>query len=180
MNRILGKIARVAPGATSVRPWLHKLRGVEINGRVFIGDDVYLENEYPECVRLEDGAQINLRSTIIAHTRGSGGVVIEKNVLVGACSVIIGLVDATLTIGEGAVIGAGSIITTNIPAETLVGPVKTKSYARVTVPFTMTTSYLDFRRGLRPLTAPEKPAGGSAGAKAADAGTLPPERSKQK
>jgi len=173
VNRVLGKLARVAPGATSLRPWLHKLRGVQINGHVFIGDDVYLENEFPECVRLEDGAQINLRSTIIAHTRGSGQVVIEKNVLVGACSVIIGPVDATLTIGDGSVIGAGSIITTNVPPQTLVGPEKMKTYARVTVPFTMTTSYLDFRKGLRPVNVAEKPAKSPTGATPTSPATKP-------
>ena len=49
-NRILGLVARWAPGATTVRPFLHRLRGVRITGRVFIGDDVYMENEYPECI----------------------------------------------------------------------------------------------------------------------------------
>jgi acetyltransferase-like isoleucine patch superfamily enzyme len=156
-NRILGKIARAAPGATSVRPWLHRFRGVQINGTVFIGDDVYIENEYPECVRIEDGAQIALRSTIIAHTRGAAHVVVERNVLIGACTLIIAPVGATLTIGEGAVVGAGSIVTTDIPAQTLVAPERMKTYARVTVPFTMTTDYRDFQKGLRPLTDPQKP-----------------------
>lgn len=158
-NRILAKMARALPGGTSLRPWLHRLRGVQINGRVFIGDDVYIENEYPECVRLEDGAQINLRSVIIAHTRGSGNVVVERNVLVGACCLIIAPVGATLTIGTGSVVSAGSIITANVPAQTLVAPERVKAYARVTVPLTMTADYNEFRRGLRPLIEPQKPSG---------------------
>lgn len=156
-NRILAKMARALPGGTSLRPWLHRLRGVQINGRVFIGDDVYIENEYPECVRLEDGAQINLRSVIIAHTRGSGNVAVERNVLVGACCLIIAPVGASLTIGTGAVVGAGSIITTNVPPQTLVAPERVRTYARVTVPLTMGGDYNEFRRGLRPLVEPSKP-----------------------
>jgi acetyltransferase-like isoleucine patch superfamily enzyme len=156
-NRILAKFARALPGGKNLRPWLHRLRGVQINGKVYIGDDVYIENEYPECVRLEEGAQINLRSVIIAHTRGIGSVVVERNVLVGACSLIIAPVGATLTIGAGAVVGAGSVITGDVPAQTLVAPERVKAYARVTVPLTMTADYNEFRRGLRPLVAPRKP-----------------------
>ena len=87
-NRILGVLARFAPGATSLRPFLHRLRGVRITGRVFIGDDVYVENEYPECIELHDGAQICLRSILIAHTRGSGRIVIGKDAFVGTNCVL--------------------------------------------------------------------------------------------
>ena len=73
LNRTLGMLARFLPGATSIRPVIHKLRGVKIKGRIFIGDDVYIENEYPEQVEIEDGAQIMVRCTILAHTRDSGG-----------------------------------------------------------------------------------------------------------
>jgi serine acetyltransferase len=168
-NRVLAKIARSTPGATSLRPWLHRLRGVRITGTVFIGDDVYIENEYPECVRLEDGVQLALRTTIIAHTRGSSHVVVERNVLVGACCVIIAPGNANLIIGEGSVVGAGSIITTDVPAQTLVAPERVKIYARVTVPFTMGTDYNEFRRGLRPLAVSSQP-GSSTGDPSKNAG----------
>ena len=47
-------MARFLPGSTSLRPFLHKLRGVRIQGDVFIGDDVYIENEYPECIEIHN------------------------------------------------------------------------------------------------------------------------------
>ena len=56
-NRILHLLARFSPGATSVRPLLHRLRGVRIHGTIFIGDEVYLENEYPEAIEIQEGAQ---------------------------------------------------------------------------------------------------------------------------
>jgi acetyltransferase-like isoleucine patch superfamily enzyme len=151
VNRILAKFARAMPGSTSVRPMLHRWRGVQIRGTVFIGDDVYLENEYPESVTLEDGAQIGLRSVIIAHTREVGRVVIGRDVFIGASCLIIAQGSGTLTIGDGAVISAGTVILTDVPPGTLMAPERAKAYARVTVPFKMNTGYEQFRRGLRPL-----------------------------
>jgi serine acetyltransferase len=152
LNRVLAKLAGALPGATSLRPLLHRFRGVQIKGSIFIGDDVYLENEYPECVTIEDGAQICLRTTIIAHTRGTGQIVLQKNVFIGACSTIIAPEGAVLTIGEGSVVGAGAVISSDVPARSLVAPDRVKTYAQVTVPFTMNTGYDEFRRGLRPIS----------------------------
>jgi acetyltransferase-like isoleucine patch superfamily enzyme len=148
---MLGLLARFSPGATSFRPFLHKLRGVRITGRVFIGDDVYIENEYPECIEIGEGVQICLRSVLISHTRGSGRIVIEKNAFVGANCVVIASPGATLTIGEGAVITTSSVVASNVPPHTLVGNEKAKPVARVTIPLTMETSYEQFLAGLRPL-----------------------------
>jgi acetyltransferase-like isoleucine patch superfamily enzyme len=150
-NRIVGMSARFAPGATSLRPFLHKLRGVRISGRVFIGDDVYLENEYPDCIELHDGAQICLRSLLIAHTRGPGRIVVGKNAFVGANCVLTASPGVTLTIGEGAVITTSSVITSDVPAHTVVGNEKAKPLAKATVALTMNTAYDQFLAGLRPL-----------------------------
>jgi acetyltransferase-like isoleucine patch superfamily enzyme len=151
LNRILGTVARFAPGATTLRPFLHKLRGVRITGRVFIGDDVYVENEYPDCIELREGAQICLRSILIAHTRGSGRIVIGKDAFVGANCVVTASPGTTLTIGDGAVVATSSVVAADVPAHTLLGNEKAKPLARVTVPFTMETAYDRFVAGLRPL-----------------------------
>ena len=154
-NRVLGLAARLAPGATSLRPFLHRVRGVRITGRVFVGDDVYIENEYPECVELEDGSQICLRSVLIAHTRGSGRIIIKKDAFVGANCVITAAPGRTLTVGEGSVVIASSVVASDVPQGTLFGCEKAKPLARVTVPLTMSTSYEDFLAGLRPLLPPK-------------------------
>ena len=150
-NRLLAAAARFGPGATSLRPYLHRLRGVRITGRVFVGDDVYIENEYPECVELEDGVQICLRSVLIAHTRAVGRIVIKKNVFVGVGCIIIAVPGRTLTIGEGAVITAASVVSTDVPPGILFGMDKAKPLAQVRVPLTMDTDYERFVAGLRPL-----------------------------
>jgi acetyltransferase-like isoleucine patch superfamily enzyme len=125
---------------------------VKIHGNVFIGDDVYLENEYPEAVEIHDGVQIGLRTTIIAHTRGPSKVVLERNVFVGASCIIAAPSARALTIGEGSVVGIGSLVTSDIPAFTLCTGETAKFAAKVTMPFTAKTSYEQFVRGLRPLS----------------------------
>ena len=150
-NRVLGLVVRWAPGATTVRPFLHRLRGVKISGHVWIGDDVYLESEYPECIEVEDGAQICLRSVVIAHTRGAGTIIFRKNSFVGASCVIVASPGRSLTICEGAVVTAGSVVASDVPAGTLFGVEKAKPLARVSVPLTMDCPYDEFLRGMRPL-----------------------------
>jgi acetyltransferase-like isoleucine patch superfamily enzyme len=152
-NRILHLGARFCPGCTTLRPFLHRLRGVKIEGHVFIGDDVYIENEYPECIEIRDGAQITLRSTIIAHFRGSGKVVIGKDVWIGPHSFIAASAPGqVVTIGEGAVLAAGSVVTRDVEPHTFVGGVPARPIAMARVPMKLTTSYEDFERGLVPIT----------------------------
>src|SRR5271157_4279170 len=151
-NRLLHILARYLPGATSLRPFLHRLRGVKIAKGVFIGDEVYLDNEYPEAIELHEGALIGLRSTIVAHTRGPGRIVIGKHVVIGAGTLITCSSGKYLEIGEAAVIGAGSVVANSIPPFTLCGSSpRIRVLATITVPFTLETSYEDFLRGLRPL-----------------------------
>jgi len=151
VNRLLHVLARLLPGATGLRPFLHRLRGVRIHGQVFIGDDVYIENEYPEYIEIHDGAQVAVRTTIIAHTRGPGKVVIGKNVFIGTNCVIVCSPNATLTIGEGSVVMASSLVTTSIPPFILYGGERPKAIMKVTQPLTLETSYEEFIGGLRPF-----------------------------
>jgi acetyltransferase-like isoleucine patch superfamily enzyme len=150
-NRTLHMIARFAPGATNLRPYLHKLRGVRIHGKVFIGEEVYLENEYPESVEIHEGAGIALRTTIVSHFRGQGSIIIGKNVWIGACSTIASRVGQVLTIGEAAVLAANSVVTSDIPPYTYCRGAPAKPIARVTVPCTVGYDYAEFKAGLRPL-----------------------------
>ena len=158
-NRLLSLAARTLPGSTTVRPYLHKLRGVRITGKVFIGDDVYIENEYPECVELHDGCQICLRSVLVAHTRGVGRICVNRDAFVGANCVIIASPNCTLTIGSGAVVTASTTVFTDVPDGTLFGLEKAKPLARATVPLKMDTDYGDFLAGLRPIKSERRPGG---------------------
>lgn len=163
-NRILHLMARVLPGSTTLRPFLHRLRGVKIQGRVFIGDDVYLENEYPDCVEIHDGAGIGLRSTIVAHSGDigeRGKIVIGKNAAIMSCCTVICTAGQTLTIGEASVLSAGSVVSNDIPPHTLCAGPRVRAVATVTVPYTLEAKHADFVRGLRPLRATYKEGGNS-------------------
>jgi acetyltransferase-like isoleucine patch superfamily enzyme len=158
MNRILHIIAQFSPGAHSLRPFLHKLRGVKIYGTVFIGDQVYLENEYPEMVEIHDEAVITLRTTILAHNYGKGKIIISKKAYIGTGAIITATPGQTLIIGEGSVIAANSVVTKDIEPYTLVGGSPAKPIARITVPLIFSSgtstisSYLAFKNGLVPIS----------------------------
>ena len=150
-NRLVHLLCRVLPGASSVRPFLHRLRGVRIESQVFVGDDVYIENDFPECVEIHQGATIGLRTTIVAHTGGAGRVIIGKKAFIGANSLLVTAGNRTLTIGEGSVLMAGSVVTTDVPPFTVYGVERAKPLAILTEPFTAHTSYEEFITSLRPV-----------------------------
>jgi acetyltransferase-like isoleucine patch superfamily enzyme len=135
---------------------LHRLRGVKIGKNVFIGDDVYLENEHPDAVEIQDGVHISVRAIILAHTRGCGRIVIERDAFIGINSVIATSGNKTLRIGESAVIGAGIVVTRDIPARAFIAGETPKPIASVGVPLTKAETVEDFVRGLSPVR-PAKP-----------------------
>ncbi len=151
-NRILHLIARFIPGATTIRPFLHRLRGVKIHGKVFIGDEAYLENKHPETIEMHEGCGLSPRCTLIAHFRGTGKIILKQNALIGVGCTIIASPKQILTIGEGSFVAAGSVVTKDVPPFTLVGGVPARPIARITVPMTLgDTSYEDFKKGLIPI-----------------------------
>lgn len=151
LNRLLHLLCRFGPGGFTLRPMVHRMRGVRIGTNVWIGDDVYLDNEYPERIEIQDGAMLELRSTILAHTHGAGRVVIGKNALIGAGAVVVTAANRTLVIGEGSVIMASSLVTGNVAPYTFYGSDAWKPLARITKPFTPGTTYEEFMTTLRPL-----------------------------
>lgn len=150
-NRLLHMLARRLPGATTLRPALHRLRGARIGRDVFIAEEVYFENEYPEAVEIQDGAQISLRVILLAHTRGPGKLIIGKNAYLGPNVVVATTSGRTLKIGEGAVIGAGVVITGDVAPQMFVPSQPAKAVARATVPLATAERMEDFVRGLVPL-----------------------------
>ena len=155
LNRILHKIAFVIPGGSSVRPWLHRVRGATIGNNVWISQHVYIDELHPEGIIIHDNCTIGLRSSIITHLywgkrKESGGykdVVIEKDVYIGPhCLILPGA-----RIGEGSVIKGGTTVTGHVPPFTFWGVPTPGPLARITVPLTREHAYEDFARGLRPI-----------------------------
>jgi serine acetyltransferase len=150
-NRVLHMIARASPGAMTLRPFIHRLRGVKVGRKVWIGDDVYLENEYPELVELREGAVLSIRSMIIAHTRGAGAVIVGRNAFIGPNAVIACVTGKTIQIGDGAVISTSSVVTSSVAPQMVIAPPKSIPVARARVPFGVEQSMEQFIFGLEPL-----------------------------
>lgn len=174
-NRALHLLARFSPGCTSVRPFLHRLRGVSIGKDVFIGDDVYLENEHPSMVEIQDGVHISLRAILLAHTRGAGRLVIEKDAFIGPNVVIATSGNRTLRIGEGAVIGAGVVIGKDVPAKAFIPSSAANPVASAMVPLTRAETMEAFLLGLVPLD--RKPMAKKSSAAVAASPSTPPSSS---
>ena len=87
----------------------------------FIGEDVVFDTNYPEDIIIESGVTLTTRCVIVTHFVAvdnnnsrhylRGKVVIKHNAYIGANTVIC----KPVTIGEGAIIGASSVVTKDIP-----------------------------------------------------------------
>ncbi len=155
ISRVLQKIAFITPGGYTLRPWLHKRRGVKVSKGVWIGQLVYIDEAHPGNVTIKENVGIALRTTIFAHyffhgAKGldtkPGNVVIEKDVFIGPHCLIL----PNVTIGEGSVIMAGTVVSKNVPARVLWGPPQAYAQARVTRPLAG-GNYKNFLLGLRKL-----------------------------
>ena len=152
LSRLAGKLAFIAPGGFSVRPWLQRLRGASIGKNVWISQFVYIDEIHPADVSIGDNCIIGLRTSIISHFYSgprrpvsNGKVVIEKDVFIGPHCVVL----PNVTIGEGAVIRAGTVVSRNVPAHTFWGPPAAEALGIANVPLTPDTNYEDFMGGLK-------------------------------
>lgn len=152
-GRLLHKVAMIAPGGFSLRPWLHRLRGAQIGKNVWISQLVYLDELHPECVTIGDNSTIGLRTSIFSHfywgprkARNDGCVIIERDVFVGPHCVIL----PNVRIGQGAVIKAGTVVSKNVPPGAILGTT-TEVIGIATVPLTEASSYHEFAHGVRPF-----------------------------
>lgn len=99
---------------------LSKWGGVKILDpkHTFIGTDVGWDTVHPEKIIIESGVRITARTSILTHFINplngdytSGEVRIKKNAFIGTNTII----TKPVTIGERSVIGAGSVVTKDIP-----------------------------------------------------------------
>lgn len=147
INRVLQHLARVMPGAQTLRVALHRARGVNIGKRVWIGYDVILETSRPYLITIEDGSSIGMRVMVISHFRESQGVKIEQDAFVGPGAIIL----PNVVIGRGAVVTAGSVVTQSVPPMTVVQGNPAVPIARCGIPLGEDVSLKQFSRRLKPL-----------------------------
>lgn len=103
------------------RPSLARLGGVHVlnPSKTFIGEGVIFDTNYPDDIIIEEGVRITARCILLTHfmeptsgTYSRGKVCIKKRAYIGCNTVIC----KPVTIGEDAIVGAGSVVTKNIPA----------------------------------------------------------------
>lgn len=160
-SRALQILALYAPGGDTVRATLHRKRGVEIGDRTWIGFDTLIDPEYPQRVAIGNRVAIGIRVIILAHFAHLGrdrettsgdvrqriSVRIEDDVFIGPGAIIM----PNVTIGYGAVVAAGSVVTRSVPPLTLVQGNPAKPIAKCGVPLGLDTPIKEFSRRLQPI-----------------------------
>jgi acetyltransferase-like isoleucine patch superfamily enzyme len=145
-NRVFQHLARILPGASSLRVMLHRARGVKIGKNVWIGYDVILDTSRPHLITLEDNCTLSMRVTVVAHFRESVGVKIEQDVFVGPGSIIL----PNVVVGRGSVVTAGSVVTRSVPPMTVVQGNPAVAVAKCGTPLLPDVTLKEFSRRLQP------------------------------
>ncbi|MHB8362409.1 MAG: acyltransferase [Patescibacteria group bacterium] len=110
--------------------------GFSIGNNVFI-DNVEIEDLYPEFLKIEDDVVIAYGTRILVHDSSMnnlfgdpirfGKVIIKKGAYIGSKCIIM----PGVTIGEGALIGAGSLVTHNVKDHMVAFGSPAKEYMKV-------------------------------------------------
>lgn len=114
-----------------LRPILIRKMGCHVGKNTFFGDYVRMDTSYANMIYIGDYTHITSGCRLLCHQRDltgycvgdnaadlgykTGEIHIGKGVMVGMESIIM----PGVTIGDGAIIGAGSIVTRDIPAWTI-------------------------------------------------------------
>lgn len=113
------------------RPWIMRRLGVTVGRNVFIGEYVRPDLNHSNLITIEDGVHIAADVRFLCHKKDLSDYCVDdiygqqpykygeihlcKNCAIGTGSLIM----PGVTVGEGAVVGAGSLITKDIPAWTI-------------------------------------------------------------
>lgn len=114
-----------------LRPFILRRMGCKVGKGCFIGDYVRVDTSHTDMITVEDNVSIASGSRLLCHQRDFSDfcvgddymklgyvvkpIVLKKGCLVGMESFVM----PGVTIGEGAIVGAGSLVTKDIPAWTI-------------------------------------------------------------
>lgn len=114
-----------------LRPFILRRMGCKVGKGCFIGDYVRIDTSHTDMITVEDNVSIASGSRLLCHQRDFSDfcvgddymklgyvvkpIVLKKGCLVGMESFVM----PGVTIGEGAIVGAGSLVTKDIPAWTI-------------------------------------------------------------
>ncbi len=112
---------------------LYRWMGIEIGRHVFVGLDTWLDDQFPELIRIEDDVTISFRVMVVVHdnakrmdgTRPGAGdgtvapVILKRGCYLGAgCTILPGV-----TVGEESIVAAGAVVTKDVAPRKIVGGV---------------------------------------------------------
>jgi acetyltransferase-like isoleucine patch superfamily enzyme len=137
LKTILHVLAMNAPH-NSVGIILYRLRGTRIGRGVGIATGAFIEESRPNRVTIEDGVNIGPKAMILAHDSSLhcirpdlpirfGDVLIKKMAFIGAGAIIL----PGVTVGEGAIVAAGAVVTKDVAPGTLVAGVPARQIKTV-------------------------------------------------
>lgn len=114
-----------------LRPWVLKKIGCHVGKDIFVGDSVKIDAGHADLIYIGDHAHITGGCRLLCHQRNLfhyykgddaaklpyklGEIHIGKGVMIGMESLIM----PGVTIGDGAIVGAFSLVTKDIPAWTI-------------------------------------------------------------
>jgi acetyltransferase-like isoleucine patch superfamily enzyme len=142
-KKILKLIAKQMPG-NGLRIKLLRLCNYSLGKYVYIGEDLIIIDDLSDpgtCLAIGDRASISPRVTFVMHTRPNnsriasfmnsrkGAISIGADAWIGTGAVIL----PDVVIGEGAVVGANSVVTKSVPPYTVVGGVPAHFIKKVEV-----------------------------------------------
>ena len=120
INHLFLRLSTLPMPGHRIRPLLVKWGGVRIKDykSVFIGEDVLFDTVIPENIIIERGVRITAKTAILTHflnprTRkyDKGEVHLCEKCFLGLGTMIV----KPVTIGRGSVVGAGSVVTKDVP-----------------------------------------------------------------
>ena len=146
-KKLLKLFAKQMPGC-GVRIRMLRMCGYTIGESVYIGEDFIIIDDMGETksemqLTIGDRAAISPRVTFVMHTQPNdsrivpyvnshkGSITVSADAWVGTGAVIL----PNVTIGEGAVVGANSVVTKDVPPYTVVGGVPAHKIKEVNVPW---------------------------------------------
>jgi len=132
MGKLFGRLLRILAWLAPVyqfRSSMYRKCGVKVGKNVYIGFLVMMDGEFPEFIEIGDESSIGPGVSIMAHSgaspfhqrfkiyhEGPKKVTIERGVWLAAGSIIL----PGVTIGEGAIVAAGSVVSRDVPQYTMV------------------------------------------------------------
>lgn len=114
-----------------IRPWVLRKIGCNVGKDVFIGSEVWIDSGNAHLITIDDHVHVTARTVLLCHKKDLNDYCIGDDYaalkymtapihLCKGCSTGTGtIILPGVTIGEGAIVGAGSLVTKDIPAWTV-------------------------------------------------------------